>query len=856
MDLPKTAGAPVFSSKTRWIWHAGSRGGYHDYNRFRQEFVGPKTGSARLLITADAYYQVWLNGQVVGHGPAKSAAGRRSVDAYDVTAFLRPGANVLEVLVLGLGVGTMTHCLGEAGLIFELKSEGEPVVWSGGRTRVRPEAMRRRPTVRRWILPGVEDVDAAAAGVEDWSAATVVESGAQLYARRVSMPLREPVYPQRKVAVDRVELPGFQVGFRLKPALVSAEEAKRHEVFTTPAKVRLMLESPVAQVLRFTPTLGSVKWTFHGKELFPGGSGWRLWGAKEEQVEIRLKKGRNELAGTHGEDHFEHITLAGFVKKPLQVGALRVQKDGTAAGGVVEVEPLLFSNPQDLAMGALVSPSGEVCRTIWDLGAVYYGWIAFEAEGAPGSSLLLSFFEAMEGAKIQWPDGCNNALIYRLAEGRQQFESFFPYGVRYIAMHEIGGEVQVKNLRLLKASCSAVRQGFVQTGDALLDGIYKISAQSVESGTDDTQTDCPTFEQVNWNFDNRLASIADLLIYGNADITCNSIALFAEEPRRRGLVDSQTPTEWRGRPIPLWSFYWIMWCWDYYWATGDVDFVRSIFPAVAEGIDDALGRIGSRGLFEWPGAWHFVEWAHARDDDHAINTAEQAGLVAALDAAARLALAAGITWERTAARRGLVRAVNRHLWNPARGCYADSLHADGTQSPVSSRLTNAMVALHGIGGAAWSRRLALDLASEKRDGLLPFGSPLGLYPILELLDRHGQVEAIFRHVRNRWGDMVLAGDGTTWEMFAEYGHGGWPTRSRCHTFSAYVVKYFTKYLLGVEALKPGYSEVRIRPRPPKGIVSCHGAVPTPGGLLRVSWKTLGRRIVADVQHSEFTRIME
>ena len=66
------------------------------------------------------------------------------------------------------------------------------------------------------------------------------------------------------------------------------------------------------------------------------------------------------------------------------------------------------------------------------------------------------------------------------------------------------------------------------------------------------------------------------------------------------------------------------------------------------------------------------------------------------------------------ARRGIIRAVNRHLWNPQRGYYTDSLHADGTQSPVSSQLTNAMVALHGIGSAAWSRRLALDLADGKR----------------------------------------------------------------------------------------------------------------------------------------------
>ena len=830
----------VFSARACWIWGAGARDGYHDYRRFRQEFAAPMGGAVRLLITADAYYQAWLNGEMVGHGPAKSAAGRRSVDTYEVTALLQPGGNVLEVLVLGLGVGTMTYCPGEAGLIFELQAGKMILAASGIKTRVRSEAARQRPTVRRWILPGVEDVDTTAqAG--PCRAATIVKSAAQLYPRRVSLPVREPVYPRRLVAEDRVELPNFQAGFRIKPALVPPDEAWRHEQFTVPATVRLTLVSPVAQSLRFTPTLGNVKWLHRGVELFPGASGHLLWDEQKAHATVRLKKGRNEFTGIHLPNHFEHISLAGFVAKaPLRVEPLQVLKDGAATP--VAVEPLLFSNPQDLARGAKVTPAGAVRRTIWDLGAVQNGWIAFEAEGPPGSALLLSCFEAMEGAQIQWPDGCNNALQLRLAGGRQRFESFFPYGVRYIAVHEIGGAVQVRDLRVLKATCSGVRQGFIQTGDPLLDGIYTIAAQSVESGTDDTPTDCPTFEQVNWNFDNRLCSLADLLIQGNADITRNAIALFAEEPRRRGLVDSHTPSEWRRQPIPLWSFNWIMWCWDYYWATGDVAFVRRIFPAVAEGIDDALGRIGPQGLFAWPGVWHFTEWAHGRDDNHAINTAEQAGLVAALDASGRLAKAIGRPWQRQAARRALIRAVNRHLWNPARGCYADSLHADGTQSPVSSQLTNAMVALHGIGSAAWSRRLALDLARDQRSDLLPIGSPYGLYHIMELLDRHGQVEAIFRHVRHRWGDMVRAGDGTTWEMFAEHGHGAWPTRSRCHPFSAYVVKYLVKYLLGVEALTPGYAKVRIRPRPPNGIASCHGAVPTPHGLLQVSWRKEGRRI--------------
>ena len=85
--------------------------------------------------------------------------------------------------------------------------------------------------------------------------------------------------------------------------------------------------------------------------------------------------------------------------------------------------------------------------------------------------------------------------------------------------------------------------------------------------------------------------------------------------------------------------------------------------------------------------------------------------------------------------------------------------------------------------------------------------------------------------------MVHAGDYTAWEHFAEYGgHMGFPTRSRCHPFAAYVVKYFIKYLLGVQRQSTGFATYCFTPIPPQGIEFCHGIVPTSEGIVRVGWQ--------------------
>jgi hypothetical protein len=146
-----------------------------------------------------------------------------------------------------------------------------------------------------------------------------------------------------------------------------------------------------------------------------------------------------------------------------------------------------------------------------------------------------------------------------------------------------------------------------------------------------------------------------------------------------------------------------------------------------------------------------------------------------------------------------------------------------------------MMGIYGVACADCARALAHRINANDPN-LLGYGSPYGLYYVLELYDRFEMVEPIFAAIRQRWGDMVRAGDQTTWEHFAEFGgHMGFPTRSRCHPFAAYVIKYMVKYLLGVQSQSPGWATYQVKPMPPQGIAFCHGTVPTPQGLIRAGW---------------------
>jgi hypothetical protein len=887
----------MFNAKAKWIWDNSDRRAYHHYIQARRPFtVTAKqlAGMPQLLITADSYYQVSLNGRVVGHGPAKSAHNTRSVDTYDLRNFLQVGDNTLDITALCAGVGMMTYCCGDAGLIYQLNL-GKQTLVSDAKTMVRPDPTRQKTTARRWIMPCTEDVDAAGlAKRTGWKPATIVKNAdVKLYPRRVPLPSREVLVPKRMVDVDQVKLPNVNVSFIIKPYVVNCADRFRCNTHEPNAYVVSHIHSPVNQTLTLAPALANVAWYVNGEHLITA-NGWSTSVFIDKTPTVKLNKGTNLLVGVCKRTHFEDITLAGFTdklitfknpfgkgmfsfihmdkeqeEKPI-TGKTQLKTDwqnmpgrvkdmnpahslNNASGGAMTEGVQIIGRHDSLLADATLdtvtlpaAKAGTASRTIIDLGVLHNGYLCFDVESTGESRIIFNMFEAIKEDPhvVIHQTGINNALTYHTAPtgGYERFESFFAYGVRYIAICHTGNKpVTLKNLRVLTANSNMIAQGSFQTDDPMLNAIYKQGVQSQLTGMDDTYTDCPTFEQVNWNYDNRVTAMANYVTFASDAITQNSIRLFTEDPGFQGMVRSQYPSEWENF-IPLWSFHWIMWVRDYWWQSGNAKFAKDMMPCIARGLADALNKRNELGLFSMHGVWHFVDWANGRDDNHDVNTAEQGGLLGALQAAIQLGKAIGksqskqvATWQRE--YDALKAAVNKHLWCEQRKAYADALLEDGSHSPVSSMVTNAALCLYGATDDKTTSKLAKQIAAGPQAGLVDYGSPLGIVYITELFDKLGMVKDLMKLIVENWGPMVLQGDSCGWEHFLKgRPQAYWPTRSRCHPCSAVALKYLARWVLGLEQLAPGWTKFAITPPNDTGITlnRVWGSIPTPSGLIRVS----------------------
>jgi len=105
-------------------------------------------------------------------------------------------------------------------------------------------------------------------------------------------------------------------------------------------------------------------------------------------------------------------------------------------------------------------------------------------------------------------------------------------------------------------------------------------------------------------------------------------------------------------------------------------------------------------------------------------------------------------------------------------------------------------------------------------------------------------DALRRLWEHRWKDVLdPSWKGARLTSETMYLHrSGWGDEAHPDTALAGIL---TNYILGVEPTAPGFAAYRIRPVPPAGITEASGVVPTPRGLLHVSWRLVDGRPVVE-----------
>jgi hypothetical protein len=302
---------------------------------------------------------------------------------------------------------------------------------------------------------------------------------------------------------------------------------------------------------------------------------------------------------------------------------------------------------------------------------------------------------------------------------------------------------------------------------------------------------------------------------------------------------------------------------QYYDNTGDVEFVRELWPVLAGQMKWFLDRRTERGLVKAREfLLHMDNPLHHQEDCE--GTTLNAFIYKALEDSAYLARAIG---ERQQARQydvaaaNLARAFNEHLWDKSSRTYYAGIKEAKKIPP--NRWTNE------VSDAYWERvtdakeypptvhaaMMALDrgIVPEERldsvrDYLMAHAGELNnpythffLFEQLYRIDSDERDIDVLRIIRRRWATMLAKRDpGTLIEKF-EFGKGA----SSCHNFGSVPAYFLSAFVLGVRTDGPVWKK-RIIIQPRLGDLKlAEGIVVTEHGPVPVSWKKADDRKTLD-----------
>ncbi len=184
-------------SPAQWIWFPSERTLPNTVVLFRRVLnLNTLPIQAHGWLTADSRYRLTVNGQRIQWGPAPCDPRFLEVDPLDLTAFLRPGPNVIGVEVLYYGHGEGTWVNGKPGLLFRLDvhyqdGQQEQVV-SDDRWLCWLDRAHQPGYYKRWFLRALqEEFDARLHPIE-WNTPQYMPDERWLPAQILDVPADKP----------------------------------------------------------------------------------------------------------------------------------------------------------------------------------------------------------------------------------------------------------------------------------------------------------------------------------------------------------------------------------------------------------------------------------------------------------------------------------------------------------------------------------------------------------------------------------------------------------------------------------------------------------------------------------------
>ncbi len=481
-------------------------------------------------------------------------------------------------------------------------------------------------------------------------------------------------------------------------------------------------------------------------------------------------------------------------------------------------------------------------RVLLDFGTVRVGQISMILKAESGTIVDLYGFENYYGGEIDHTLGLNNGIRYICRDGWQEFHGMARVGFRYllITIRNTGEPVYFKDVYVTNETYSVTNTGKFECSDELLNRIFIMCKETNLLCTEDSFTDCPTYEQAFWIGDAYISTIVNSWLYGDTEYQLHNAGLAETALINNELMNALTPTDWN-TSIPMWMVNWVLSVFYIAEESGNRDYVERFHDSVVKVL-----RAYSEFITEDKGlyihSWNLIDWAPLDIYDTGSVTAQEALLGQCYDLMGRYDLETGRETEGNELlgfKETLFRHINSVMWDPEENVYYDGWTEEKGLSETHSVQTHLLIYLSDMYTKEKEQYIEHYLTDTPHD-FVKVGSPFILFYLYEAYIKLGKKTEVFSDIKKRWSEMIMYDSTTCWEVFPGFYENS-RTRSYCHSWSSSPAYFMMKYLTGVKMLEKGFKKITVCDIPDQ-LDWCRAAIPTPYGRIKIEWHRKGKEI--------------
>lgn len=538
-------------------------------------------------------------------------------------------------------------------------------------------------------------------------------------------------------------------------------------------------------------------------------------------------------------DQFRRVVAPGKVIAVIEGGLSPEEtfKDEYQHAKAIPTWQKLISDGQDLTV-----PADSIVSVLWDLDGYFCGYGMAELEGGEGSSVSMSWAEALFEKPLSRADkykGNRNEVVGKYFRGLRDtfrndgldnkvYRSCWWRSGRYIlvTVQTADKPLKIKRLSLLETRYPLENESTLHTDVAAVEAVEPLCLRGLQMCAHETFVDCPHYEQTLYVGDTRIHNLVSYTLSHDSRLARRCIELFDWSRKYFGFTNSAYPAG--PQLICTFPLYWVLMVKDYAWWRDDPSFIKNTMPGVRCNLEEFARLRNADGLVHPAPGWAFVdtvpEWAHdiyGPSVDNGPSALINLLYVHALQNAAELEKAFGEDilaehWLNTADE--IMRRITDLCWSAERGLMSDDQsHTRWSEHAQVLTVLTAALPVESLQICFNSMLDAQDLAGCQE--------VFWMFYLFEVMYEFDRGDLILEKLKY-WSNLEETGFFTPPEMYE-------PSRSDCHGWGSHPLFHLRASIAGIRPSGPGFSTVRISPSRGR-LKIIETRVPHPKGFIEAS----------------------